>query len=105
MSTSDHSLKPEVNLDETQQAVRRPVDGGGVSGLACGSLGPARSTREEVADVHCGIGSWGFLGRPVSEHGTLCHGDADHGGGDRRRTLLMLAILLSRRNSYETSQA
>ena len=27
--------------------VRRPIDGGGASGLACCSLGPARSTREE----------------------------------------------------------
>jgi hypothetical protein len=35
--------------------------------------GPARSTREEPARVHCGIGSWGgrwLLGRPVSESGT-----------------------------------
>ena len=29
-----------------------------LSGLACRSLGPARSTREEAADVHCGSGSW-----------------------------------------------
>jgi len=28
-----------------------------LSGLACRSLGPARSTRENAADVHCGIGS------------------------------------------------
>jgi hypothetical protein len=39
--------------------VRRPIDGGGVSGLACSSPGPARSTREEAAHVRCGIGSWG----------------------------------------------
>jgi len=39
--------------------VRRPIDGGGLSGLACRSPGPARSTREEDADVHCGIGSCG----------------------------------------------
>jgi hypothetical protein len=38
---------------------RRPIDGGGVSGLACCSPGPARSTREEAAHVRCGIGSWG----------------------------------------------
>jgi len=39
--------------------VRRPIDGGGVSGLACCSPGPAPSTREETADVHCGGGSGG----------------------------------------------
>jgi len=39
--------------------VCRPIDGGGVSGLACCSAGPARSTREEGAHVYCGIGSWG----------------------------------------------
>jgi hypothetical protein len=39
--------------------VRRPIDRGGLSGLACRSPGPARSTREEAADVHCGSGSWG----------------------------------------------
>jgi hypothetical protein len=32
--------------------VRRPIDGGGLSGLACRSPGPARSTREED-DVIC----------------------------------------------------
>src|SRR5262245_49527683 len=32
--------------------------GGGVSGLACSSPGPARSTREEAAHVRCGIGFW-----------------------------------------------
>jgi len=39
--------------------VRRPIDGGGLSGLACRSPGPARSTREDAADVHCGSGFWG----------------------------------------------
>jgi len=39
--------------------VLRPIDGSDMSGLACGLLGPARSTREEAADVHCGIGSLG----------------------------------------------
>src|SRR6266542_306026 len=39
--------------------VRRPIDGGGVSGLACCSPGPAPSTREETADVQCGGGSGG----------------------------------------------
>jgi len=37
--------------------VYRSIDGGGLSGLACRSPGPARSIREKVADVHCGIGS------------------------------------------------
>ncbi len=39
--------------------VHRSIDGGGLSGLACRSPGPARSTREKVADVHWGIGSCG----------------------------------------------
>jgi hypothetical protein len=37
--------------------VRRPIDGGGVFGLACRALGPARPTREEAAPVR-GT-SWG----------------------------------------------
>ena len=32
---------------------------GGVSGLACRAPRPPHSTREETADVHCGVGSWG----------------------------------------------
>ena len=56
----------------------RSIDGGGLSSLACRSLGPARSTREKVADVHCGIGSW---------------------RGDRRRRVLVLAILKARRRA------
>ena len=39
--------------------VRRLVDRGGESGIACRSLGPARSTREEAADMRCAVGSWG----------------------------------------------
>jgi hypothetical protein len=46
--------------------VGRPIDGGGVFGLACRSLGPARSTREEAAHVLCGMG---LLGQPVTENG------------------------------------
>jgi ribose transport system substrate-binding protein len=34
-----------------------------------------------------------LLGRRVSESGRLCHGDGGHKGGDRRRRVLMLAIL------------
>ena len=41
------------------QPIHRSIDGGGLSGLACGSSGLARSTREKVADVHCGSGFWG----------------------------------------------
>jgi hypothetical protein len=33
------------------------------------------------------------LGRPASESGRLRHRDGGHEGGDRRRTVLMLAIL------------
>jgi hypothetical protein len=40
--------------------VRWSIDGGSLSGLACRSPGPARSPREEDADVHCGIGSCGI---------------------------------------------
>jgi hypothetical protein len=35
-----------------------------------------------------------LLGWPVSEFGRLCRGDGSHEGGDRRRWVLMLAILL-----------
>jgi hypothetical protein len=38
--------------------VRRPIDGGGSSGIACRSPWPARSTRKEAALVLCGSGSW-----------------------------------------------
>jgi hypothetical protein len=41
--------------------VRRPIDDGGRSDLACRSPGPARSTREKVADV---LSSIGLLGVP-----------------------------------------
>jgi hypothetical protein len=70
--------------------VRRPIDGGGLSGLACRSPGPARSTREEAADVHCGSGFWGGCGsgfwggqrpsladyvrRPKASRGTIAAG-------------------------------
>ena len=40
-------------------------------------------------------GSWGLLGRPVSEYGKLCHGDGRHEWGDRYRRALMLTILSS----------
>ena len=66
---------------------------GGVSGIACRSSGPPRSTREEAADVHCGSGSWGPLGRPVSDSGRLCHGEGGHDGGEQRRSVLMLTSL------------
>jgi hypothetical protein len=35
------------------------IDGGGASGIACRSLGPPLSTREEAANVRCAAGSWG----------------------------------------------
>ncbi len=59
--------------------VRWSIDGGSLSGLACRSPGPARSTCAEAADVHCGIGSWGSWGgqRP----GRACHWDEGHEGG------------------------
>jgi hypothetical protein len=36
--------------------VCRPVDGGGVSGIACRSPGPARSTCEEPPNERCAVG-------------------------------------------------
>ena len=64
-----------VARGQVRRPVRRPVDGGGASRIACCSPGPAGSTREEAAHVRCGIGSWGSWGGPVSEYGTLCQGD------------------------------
>src|SRR5437773_3130145 len=46
-------------------------DGGGVPGLACRSLGPPLSTREETAHVRCAVGSWAAGVRS----GTLCPRD------------------------------
>src|SRR6266849_59814 len=59
-------LRGDILMDQ-QHRVRRPIDGGGLSGLACRSPGPARSTREEAADVHCGSGFWGGQ-RPSLAH-------------------------------------
>jgi hypothetical protein len=58
--------------------VRRPVDGGGVSGIACRSPGPARSTCEEPANVRCAVGSWG--GRRPSPGGYVAGTGATDGG-------------------------
>jgi hypothetical protein len=46
--------------------VRRPIDGSGLSGLACRLPGPARSTCEEDADVRCSIGSCGVPRPPAT---------------------------------------
>ena len=70
---------------------RRPIDGGGASGLACRSPGPARSTREEAAHVHCGIGYSG--GRCLSR-AVMSRGRAATRGDDCYRRGLMLAILI-----------
>jgi hypothetical protein len=43
--------------------------------------------------MHCGIGSFGLLARPVSENGGLCQGAGGHDGGERRRSVLMLTTL------------
>ena len=51
---------------------------------------PNGVTDEPNHALHCGIGSWDLLGWPASESGPLCHGDAAHGRGDRRRRGLML---------------
>jgi hypothetical protein len=54
------------------------------------SLGPARSTREEAADVHCGSGFWGASVRVWHRHG-----DGTHGRSDRCRRSFVLPILPS----------
>ena len=59
--------------------VHRSIDGGGLSSLACRSPEPARSIREKVADVHCGIAPAAFRVRVE--------------WGARRRRALMLPIL------------
>ena len=58
---------PRGGIRADSAGVRRPIDGGGLSGLACRSPGLARSTREEAADVHCGSGFWGGQ-RPSLAH-------------------------------------
>src|SRR6266849_4258856 len=68
-------LRGDILMDQ-QHRVRRPIDGGGLSGLACRSLGPARSTREEAADVHCGSGFWGGQ-RPSLAHYVTGMGSMD----------------------------
>ena len=70
--------------------VGRPIDGGGVSGLACCSVGPARSTREAAADVHCGIGSWSARCLSMGDYVT---GLGAPRGVTARRWALMLPIL------------
>ena len=51
--------------------VRRPIDGGGVSRLACSSPGPARSTREEAAHVRCSIGFGGGQCLSLADYVTM----------------------------------
>src|SRR6266446_2716277 len=69
-----------------------PIDGGGLSGLACRSPGPARSTREEAADVHCGSGFWGGQ-RPSLAHYVTGMGPMR---SDRCRKSFVLPILTTR---------
>ena len=77
---------PPGGIRANSAGVRRPIDAGGLSGLACRSSGPARSTREKVADVHCGIGLRVRVGQITSW-------DGGHEGGDRRRRSFVLPIL------------
>jgi len=68
----------------------RSIDGGGLSGLACRSPGPARSTRKKVADVHCGIRLLPAFRVRVWE--IMSRGWA-HKRGDRWRRMLVLPTL------------
>ena len=52
--------------------------------------------QRKIAAYRCGVGSWGFLGRPASECGTLCRGDGGQGRGDRREMALISASLAER---------
>src|SRR5262249_13954180 len=67
---------PRGGIRADSAGVRRPIDGGGLSGLACRSPGPACSTREEAADVHCGSGFWGGQ-RPSLAHYVTVMGPMD----------------------------
>jgi hypothetical protein len=52
-------------------ATRDPLDDGDVSRIACRSLGPARSTREQAPYVQCAVRSWGGWCLSLAR---LCHG-------------------------------
>lgn len=66
--------------------------------LACRSVGPARSAREEAADVRCAIG---LLGRAAAGSGRLCHGMGATGGASpaRWRGLELAMLSLTSRRS------
>ena len=70
--------------------VRRPIDCGGVTDLACCSLGPACSTREETAHVHCGHRLLEGQCLSMAEYVT---GTGTHEGGGRCRKVPMLPTL------------
>src|SRR5215831_20542333 len=59
----------------------------GVSSLACCPPGPARSTRKEAADVHCGIGPCGVPRPSLADY---VRGLAATPRRARRRSVLML---------------
>jgi len=71
---------PSCLRSQAPSALIRPVhwsiDGGGLSRLASRSPGPACSTREKVADVHCGIGSCGVPRPSLADYVTVM-GPAD----------------------------
>ena len=69
--------------------VRGPVDGGGVSRIACRSPASARSTREQAANVCCAVGSWGGQRPGLAPYVT---GTGPRTGPCRRRAF-MLPIL------------
>ena len=48
-------------------------------------------------------GPWGFVRRPASECGSLCHDDQAHGRGDRDRRALVSTMLLESRRCATAS--
>jgi len=55
----------------------------------------SRSRRHDPRRCRCDIGSWGVPGGAVSENGCLCQREEGHGGGSRRRSVLMFPTLLA----------
>ncbi len=86
---------PRGGIRADSAGVRRPIDGGGLSGLASRSPGPARSTREEAADVHCGSGFWGGQ-RPSLAHYVTGMGPMDGATAAGGRSCCLSSVPIDR---------